>query len=77
MRVLGHEVKTLRATFRDSLLSLVNLGVANTDMEEMKDNAEVDGGVSMIGETEEGRKRDLEDATMSETVLRSGKVVRE
>ena len=77
MRALGQELKTMRATFRDSLLSLVNLGIAETDIEEMRDNAEADGGVSMIRETEEGRKRDLEDGTMSDTVLRSGKVVRE
>ena len=77
MRAVGNKFQTLRATFRDSVLELVNLDIANTDMEESKMNAESSGGVSMVGETEETRKKDLEDATMAETVLRSGKVVRE
>ena len=75
MRVTGHELKTVRATFRDSILTLVNWDIANTDIEEVQMN--VQGGVSMVGETEEGRKKDLEGATLAETVLRSGKVVRD
>ena len=77
MRRVGYEFKTLRATFRDSVIELVNFDIANTDIVEVGHNAQVTGGVSMIGETEESRKKDLEDATMAETVLRSGKVVRE
>ncbi|KAL8653169.1 MAG: hypothetical protein Q9226_003954 [Calogaya cf. arnoldii] len=76
-RTVRHEVQTLRATFRDSVTTLVNLDVANTDMEEAQLNAEGDGGVSMTGETEESRKRDLEDATLGETVLRDGKILRD
>ena len=75
MRQVGHELKTLRATFRDSIIELVNYDIANTSIEEAQENAE--GGVSMIGETEETRKRDLEGGTWEETVLRSGKVVRD
>lgn len=51
MRRVGHELKTLRATFRDSIIELVNYDIANTDIEEAQDNAQ--GGVSMVGETEE------------------------
>ena len=77
MRVAGYELKTLRATFRDSILGLVNYDIANTDIEEAQQNAEATGGVSMTGETEETRRIDLEGATLAETVLRGGKVVRE
>lgn len=77
MRVVGHELNTLRATFRDSILSLVNYDIANTGIEESRMNAEQTGGVSMIGETEEGRKKDLEDATLGERVLRDGRVIRD
>lgn len=38
-------------------------------------NAE--GGVSMNGETEESRKKNSEGATWEESVLRSGKAVRD
>ena len=75
LRRTGHELKTLRATFRDSIIELVNYDIANTDIEEAQDN--VQGGVSMVGETDEGRQRDLQGGTWDETVLRSGKVVRE
>ena len=75
MRQVGHELKTLRATFRDSIIELVNYDIANIDIEEAQHNAQ--GGVSMMGETDETRRRDLEGATWEETVLRSGKVVRD
>ena len=75
MRATGQVLQTVRATFRDSILTLVNLDIANTDIEEVQTNLQ--GGVSMVGETEEGRKKDLEGATLAETVLRSGKVVRD
>ncbi|KAI4089126.1 MAG: hypothetical protein LQ348_006180 [Seirophora lacunosa] len=77
MRAVGHELKTLRATFRDSILSLVNWDIANTDIEESQMHAEMTDGVSMVGETEEGRKKDLEDATLGEKVLRNGRVIRD
>ena len=78
MRAVGHELKTVRATFRGSVLSLVNLGIGNTDMEKMQvNNAEGDGGVSMNGETEASRKKDLTDATLGERILRDGKVLRD
>ncbi|KAL8981335.1 MAG: hypothetical protein Q9177_005606 [Variospora cf. flavescens] len=77
MRPIGHELKTLRATFRDSILSLVNWEIANMDIEESRLLAETTVGVSVIGETEEGRKKDLGDATLGEKVLRDGRVVRD
>ncbi|KAL8869206.1 MAG: hypothetical protein Q9174_004442 [Haloplaca sp. 1 TL-2023] len=77
MRAVGRELKTLRSTFRDSVMSLGNLEIANTDVEEMRGNLKGDGNVSMIGETEESRKRDLADAMLGERVLRDGKVVRD
>ncbi|KAL8953119.1 MAG: hypothetical protein Q9222_001002 [Ikaeria aurantiellina] len=77
MRVAGHELKTLRATFRDSVLELANFDIANTSIEEAQMSAESTGGVSMLGETEDSRSKDLGGATMAETVLRGGKVVRD
>lgn len=77
MRPVGHELKILRATFRDSILSLMNWEIANMDIEESRLLAETTDGVSMIGETEEGRKKDLGDATLGEKVLRDGRVVRD
>ena len=76
-RVTGESFKTLRATFRNSIISLVNWDIANMDIDEDTENAESTGGVSMIGETEESRARDMGDAMFKEKVLRSGKVVRE
>ncbi|KAL8791973.1 MAG: hypothetical protein Q9195_005462 [Heterodermia aff. obscurata] len=75
MRHIGNELKTARATFRDSILQLVNFDISNMDIEEAQVSAQ--GGVSMTGETEESRKKDLEGDTWAETVLRSGKVVRD
>ena len=75
MRHVGSELKTARATFRDSIIHLVNYDIANMEIEEAQGDAQ--GGVTMIGETEESRKKDLEGGTWAETVLRSGKVVRD
>lgn len=75
MRQVDHELKTVRATFRSSILELANYDIANIDIEEAQ--KEAGGGVLMADETEETRKRDLEGGTWEETVLRSGKVVRD
>lgn len=46
-------MKTVRTTFRDSILTLVNLDMANADIEEVQMN--VENGPSMVGLDGEGQ----------------------
>ena len=75
MRHVGNELKTIRTTFRDSIIQLVNYDLSNEDIEE--NQGAPPGKVFTTGETQQGRNRDFDGGTWAETVLRSGKVVRE
>ena len=76
-RSTGQKLKTLRSTFRDATIALVNYSIANMSIDEDTDNAGPEG-VRDGGEREtaESRARDESDAVLGERVLRSGKIVR-
>lgn len=61
--------KTLRSTFRNALLAVLNYGIGNMGIEEEID-AVGDDGVSAIGETEESIAKDREECTIEELFRR-------